>query len=330
MQKVGVGIIGVGIYGQVHARTYKQDPRVELVRVWSRSEARARKAGEKFDCAWTTRVEDMLSDDRIQILSIATPDHAHADYAVAALKAGKHVLLEKPMAESTAECRAILAARDRSGRKLMVNYHNRWYPAFLAAREAIAAGRIGQPVCGNFVLSDTISWVEGNMTWAEHSGPEWFLMVHIADLAFWMLNDQPEEVFAMARQGLLASKGFPTRDLVKATMRMRQGAVVHFESSWVLSRNWRNPVNDMWLSVQGETGRIDVSADYESITVTADKYQTPFVLLNVTEEPPIQDFISCVLEDKPVPVSGEEGMLATQAVEAVVESYQTNRVVRLG
>jgi len=110
MQKVGVGIIGVGIYGQVHARTYKQDPRVELVRVWSRSEARARKAGEKFDCAWTTRVEDMLSDDRIQILSIATPDHAHADYAVAALKAGKHVLLEKPMAESTAECRAILAA----------------------------------------------------------------------------------------------------------------------------------------------------------------------------------------------------------------------------
>jgi predicted dehydrogenase len=85
----------------------------------------------------------------------------------------------------------------------------------------------------------------------------------------------------------------------------------------------------MWLSVQGETGRIDVSADYESITVTADKYQTPFVLLNVTEEPPIRDFITCVVEDKPVPVSGEDGMLATQAVEAVVESYRTNRVVRL-
>lgn len=329
MERVGVGVVGVGIYGEVHARTYKKDSRVKLLRVWSRSKARAKKVGKKYGCAWTTSFEDMLADDEIQILSIATPDHAHAGYAVAALQAGKHVLLEKPMAESTAECRAILAARKRSGRKLMVNYHNRWYPAFIAARDAIAAGRIGKPVCGTFVLSDTISWVEENMTWAEHTGPEWFLMVHIADLAFWMLNDQPQEVFAMAVQGLLTSKGFKTRDLVKATMKMRQGTVVHFESSWVLSRNWRNPVNDMWLSVQGETGRIDVSADYESITVTADKYQTPFVLLNVTEEPPIRDFISCVLEDKPAPVSGEDGMLATQAVEAVIKSYQTNRVVKL-
>ena len=85
----------------------------------------------------------------------------------------------------------------------------------------------------------------------------------------------------------------------------------------------------MWLSVQGETGRVDVLADYENITVTADKYETPFVMLNVTEEPPIIDFISCVLEDKPVPVSGEEAMLATQAVEAVVQSYKSNKVVKL-
>jgi predicted dehydrogenase len=271
----------------------------------------------------------LLRDKRIQILSIVTPDHAHAKYALAAFEAGKHVLLEKPMAESTGECQAILAARDRSRKKLMVNFHNRWYPAFIAARDVIATGKIGRPLCANFVLSDTISWVEGNMTWAQHSGPEWFLMVHIADLAFWMLDDRPQEVFAMAAQGLLASKGFPTRDLVKATMKMRGGAIVHFESSWVLSRNWRNPVNDMWLSVQGETGRIDVCADYESITVTADSYQTPFVYLNVTEEPPITDFISCVVEDKPAPVTGEDGMLATQAIEAVVKSYQTNRVVRI-
>jgi predicted dehydrogenase len=300
------------------------------MRVWSRSEARAKKVGDRYRCAWTTRFEDMLSDERIQILSIATPDHAHARYAVAALKAGKHVLLEKPMAESTAECKAILAARECSGRKLMVNYHNRWYPAFIAARDAIASGRIGRPVCGTFVLSDTISWVEENMTWAEHTGPEWFLMSHLVDLAFWMLNDKPKEVFAMATQGLLRSKGFKTRDIVQATMKMRREAIVHFESSWVLSRNWRNPVNEMWLSVQGESGRIDVTADYENITVTADRYETPFILLGVTEEPPIKDFISCVLEDKPVPVSGQEGMLATQAVEAVVKSYKTNKVVKLG
>ncbi|MGA3168212.1 MAG: Gfo/Idh/MocA family oxidoreductase [Terriglobia bacterium] len=329
MEKLGVGIVGAGIYGEVHARTYAKDPRIELVRVWSRSEARAKKVGEKFGCDWTTCFEDLLRDKRIQILSIVTPDHAHTKYALAAFKAGKHVLLEKPMAKTTAECKAILAARDRSGRKLMVNYHNRWYPPFIAARDAIASGKIGKPLCGNFVLSNTISWVEGNMTWAEHSGPEWFLMCHIVDLACWMLNDRPREVYAMAVEGQLRSKGFKTRDLVKATMKMKQGAIVHFESSWVVSRNWRNPVNDMWLSAQGETGRIDVTADYENITITSDKYQTPFVLLNVTEEPPIIDFISCVAEDKPAPVTGEEGMLATKAIEAVVESCRKNKVVKI-
>ena len=329
MNRVGVGVVGTGAYGEVHARVYASDPRVELVRVWSRSEGRARKVGQAHGCAWTARFEDLLADDRIQILSIATPDHAHTSYAIAALQAGKHILLEKPMAQTTRECRSILATRDRSRRELMVNYHNRWYPAFIAARDAIAAGKIGKPVCANFVLSDTISWVEGNMTWAERSGPEWFLMSHIADLACWMLQDQPRQVFALAAEGLLRSKGFKTKDVVKATVEMRWGAIVHFESSWVLARNWRNPVNDMWLSVQGETGRIDIVADYESITVTSDKFQTPFVLLNLTEEPPILDFITCVIEDKPVPVTGEEGLLATSVIEAVVKSYRTHRVVRL-
>ena len=329
MAKAGVAVVGSGIYGEVHARTYSKDPRVELISVWSRSASRAKRVAQKYGCKATTRFADILADDRIQALTIATPDHAHTDFAIAALRAGKHVLLEKPMAKTSKECEAILAARDRADVKLMVNYHNRWYPAFLAARKAIADRKIGRPVCANFVLSDTISWVEGNMTWAEHSGPEWFLMTHIADLAFWMLQDRPKEVFAMAREGLLKSKGFKTRDLVKATMKMKKGAIVHFESSWVLGRNWRNPVNDMWLSVQGETGRVDVLADYENITVTADKYETPFVMLNVTEEPPIIDFISCVLEDKPVPVSGEEAMLATQAIEAVVQSYKSNNVVKL-
>ena len=111
--------------------------------------------------------------------------------------------------------------------------------------------------------------------------------------------------------------------------KMKKGAIVHFESSWVSSRNWRNPVNDMWLSVQGETGRIDVLADYENITITSDKFQTPFVMLNVTEEPPIVDFITCVQENKPVPVTGEDGMLATRAIEAVVQSYEKNTIVKL-
>jgi predicted dehydrogenase len=72
-----------------------------------------------------------------------------------------------------------------------------------------------------------------------------------------------------------------------------------------------------------------VLADYENITITSDKFQTPFVMLNVTEEPPIVDFIACVQENKPVPVTGEDGMLVTRAIEAVVQSYEKNKIVKL-
>jgi len=306
---------------------YQADPRVQLKSLWSPTETRRRAAAAEFGCQAADSWEDVVSDPEIDCISISTPDFAHKEYAVAALEAGKHVLLEKPMAMTTPDCMAILAARDKSGKKLMVNYHNRWYPAFAAGHEAIAAGKIGKPVSGNLVLSDTITWVESSMKWADRTGPEWFLMTHIADLACWLLDDRPAEVSAFAREGILKSKGFDTRDLVKATLKMQSGAILHLESSWVLARNWRNPVNDMNVSIQGETGRVDMNADHENITVTADRYETPFVLLDLTEAPPIQAFITCVLDDSPVPVTGEEALLATQTVEAVVLAYTENRVV---
>ena len=323
------GLIGCGAYGKVHARVYQNHPQVNLKVLWSPTRSRREASAQQFNCWAAETWQEIVDDPSIDCIAIATPDFAHTEYALASLDAGKHVLLEKPMAMQTNDCRRILETRDRSGRKLMVNYHNRWYPAFAAGRRTVQEGRIGKPVCGNFVLSDTISWVEENMCWAHQSGPEWFLMTHIADLAFWMLDDKPIEVFAMAREGLLESKGYFTRDLVKATMKLSSGAVIHLESSWILARSWRNPVNDMWLSVQGEEGRIDINADEENISITSAVYETPFVLLEHTEEKPIRDFIKCVIEDLPVPVSGEDGLLATQAVEAVVKSYSENRLVRL-
>ncbi len=326
---INCSLLGCGSYGKVHARAFKSDERVNFVSLWSPTRSRREENARLFGCRSAETWEEIVNDPSVDCISIATPDFTHTEYAVAALNAGKHVLLEKPMAMTTRDCKKIIEAKDSSGKKLMINYHNRWYPAFIAGRDAISSGKIGKPVCGNFVLSDTIAWVEDNMKWADRSGPEWFLMTHTADLAFWMLGETPVEVFAMAEQGVLKRKGFPTRDLVKATIRMTGGAIIHFESSWILARNWRHPVNDMWVSVQGESGRIDIQADYENITITSDTYQTPFVLQELTEMVPIQDFISCILEDGKVAVTAEESLLATQAVEAVVKSYRENRVVRI-
>jgi predicted dehydrogenase len=326
---VKVGLIGCGDYGQIHARIYAHDPRVRLAALWSPNEERRAANARRFECRAVSDWHQIAEDPSLDCVSIATPDYAHAEYAIAALRAGKHVLLEKPMAMTVKDCQAIIAARDAGGAKLMVNYHNRWYPAFVEARRAIRAGEVGNPVSANFVLSDTISWVLRSMKWGARSGPEWFLMSHIADLAFWLLGDEPATVSAMAAEGVLKSKGIETRDVVKATLRMRRGAIVHMESSWILPASWRNPINEMWLSVQGETGRIDVSADQENITVAASEYRTPFVLLAMTEELPIRDFITCVVDDTPSPVTGEEGLVVTRAIQAIVRSYTEGKTISI-
>ena len=324
-----VGLIGCGDYGQVHARVYTNDPRTKLEALWSPNEERRAANARRFGCRAVSDWREIAEDAGLDCVSVATPDYAHAEYAIAALRAGKHVLLEKPMAMTVKDCASIIAARDAGGGKLMINYHNRWYPAFQEARRAIHAGEIGRPVSANFVLSDTISWVLRSMKWGGRSGPEWFLMSHIADLAFWLLGDEPATVSAMAAEGVLKSRGIETRDIVKATLRMRKSAIVHLESSWILPSSWRNPINEMWLSVQGETGRIDVNADQENITITAGEYRTPFVLLSMTEDLPIRDFIGCVVEDRPSPVTGEEGLVVTRAVQAIVRSYTEGKTISI-
>src|SRR5207237_4106429 len=103
MAKAGVAVVGSGIYGEVHARTYSKDPRVELISVWSRSAKRAKRVAQKYGCKATTRFADILADDRIQALTVATPDHAHTDFAIAALRPGQPARLETPRAKATQE-----------------------------------------------------------------------------------------------------------------------------------------------------------------------------------------------------------------------------------
>ena len=329
-QILTAGLIGCGIYGKVHAQTLMDEPEFRLKWIWSRTRSRCEAVAAQFGAEVPDEWKHMMEDPEVDFIIIATPDFAHTEYAVAALQGGKHVFLEKPMATSISECEQIMAARDGAGKKLMVNYHNRWYPPAIAAREAIKAGRIGRPVSATFVLSDSISWVTNNMRWGSQSGPDWFLMTHIADLACWVLSDRPVRVYATARKGLLASKGIDTNDLVKAQVLMASGAVVDLESSWILAERWRNRVNDMWFNVQGEAGRVDVVMDYENITITDGRgTETPFVYLDLTQAPVLKDFARAILEDQPSPVPGEEAIIATQIIAAVVESYGTGHPVDL-
>ena len=147
MSKTGFGLIGAGIVGGAwHAHVYHHMPRAELVAICDLNLARAQEVADRYGVKHVTSdYRDLLARQDIAAVSIATPDFAHREIAVAAAQAGKHILVEKPLATTVADAEAILQAVEAAGVKLMVDYHNRANPAFTAARQAVDAGELGAP-----------------------------------------------------------------------------------------------------------------------------------------------------------------------------------------
>lgn len=321
--KLGAAVIGAGIYGHVHARAYARDPRTELVCIWSRSEQRAQSAGNEFGVQGITQLECIAEDENIHLVSIATPDFAHVAPALMMLGAGKHVLIEKPMAMSSADCQTILAARDDAGVKLMVNFHNRWYPPLAHAKQVIDAGEIGEPVLCYARLSDQIIVPTEWLSWANQSGPEWFLFPHLVDLVRWLMRQEVTRVSAIGRKGVLQARGIDCYDAVQAQL-VLEGAIATIESSWILPSAWRSVI-DFKIDILGTDGKIAIEADKEGIEVTTDeRLQTPFILdPTTTERLPFEHFVDCILNDEEPTCTGEDGLAVTRIIEGLVASLHS-------
>lgn len=326
---LGTAVIGVGMYGQVHVRTYQDDPRTELKCVWSRTEANAKRVADAAGVPHVKDIRRIADDSSIDVVSIATPDFAHVEPALMMLEAGKHVLLEKPMATNTAECRRIEAAADKASGLLMVNFHNRWYPPLTKAMETVASGELGAPTHARIQLSDRIDFIRDKLTWAGKSAPHWFLMSHTMDLARFVFGLEAEKAFAFGHKGVLAGMGIDTWDTVSALVQFEGGVPVHLENSWIIPEGWRNNIIEFGAQFYCEKGRIQVFGDNEGISIASEKeHRTPLLYDFITEEFPIRHFIKCIVDGtKPEWGTARDGVMTTAAVEAVDRSLTSGTTV---
>jgi len=281
--------------------------------------------GEKYGVTYTTDLDTIVNDDRIRLVSIATPDFAHTDPAVKMLSAGKDVLLEKPMAASVEDCEKILAAKAKGGGKLMINFHNRWYPSFVKAKQSIEAGAIGGIDTAFIRLSDRIDVAAEWLSWSEKSGPHWFLFPHIVDLAIWLLDDSVCEVSAYGSKGVLSKMNIDTYDTVQAQLKFKK-SVVTIESSWILPLSWPTII-EFKSEIYGKSGCIHMISDNEGFVISSDRYQVPLLLDPITEDEPIKYFIDCVKYDVEPQPDGLAGLKVTAVIEAIEESIKTGRKV---
>src|SRR5882724_1659195 len=147
MDRLRIGVIGLGWFGEIHCEAIIGIPNLKLAALCTRTEGRLADLAKKFGVKKTfTDYRKMLADPDIDAVSIVTMWDQHTEPAVAALKAGKHVFLEKPITSIVADARKIIAASKKAKGALQIGHICRFNPRYRAAKEAIAAGRIGKVV----------------------------------------------------------------------------------------------------------------------------------------------------------------------------------------
>jgi UDP-N-acetyl-2-amino-2-deoxyglucuronate dehydrogenase len=148
MNKIRAAVIGLGI-GRVHAEAYHALDEAELVAVCDLDDSRLRPVAERYECRAYNKVDDLLADAEVDLVSVATPHPSHADLAIRAMRAGKHVIVEKPMAVSVAQADEMIAVSQETGRMLAPVFQFRFLPPVLNMKRAIDDGKIGTPILGS-------------------------------------------------------------------------------------------------------------------------------------------------------------------------------------
>ena len=192
---INVGIAGIGFMGWIHYLAYQRVRGMKLAAVCSRNKNKLAgdwrgikgnfgPEGTKVDLSGVSGYEDyeqMLADPTIDLVDLCLPPDLHADAAVKAFKAGKHVFVEKPMALTTAECRRMVQAAEKADRQLMVGHVLPFSPEYVHARKLIDSGSYGRPIGGTFkrVISDPL-WLKDFYDPQRVGGPLVDLHVHDA------------------------------------------------------------------------------------------------------------------------------------------------------
>jgi myo-inositol 2-dehydrogenase/D-chiro-inositol 1-dehydrogenase len=185
------GLIGFGRFGQLHARGIEQTDGATLGAICTASAASAARAAEAYPAARVLREwPALVADPALDVVDVVAPNHLHAEMAIAALEAGKHVLLEKPMATSAADCRRIIEAVEHTGRLLSVGFELRLSIQWGRIKALIDEGRIGRPRYVSIGLFRH-PYRQGAAGWryASDQVGSWILEepVHFYDFAMWYL-----------------------------------------------------------------------------------------------------------------------------------------------
>ncbi|MGQ9630539.1 MAG: Gfo/Idh/MocA family protein [bacterium] len=330
MADVGVGVIGVGFFGSLHARIYSKLPGARLLALSDIDEERGGKVASELGVDFYADYREMLDRRDISAVSVCTSNAAHRAPTCAAAEAGKDILVEKPLATTLEDADAMIDTAKRCGVKLAVGHILRFDPRYIQAREVISSGGIGEPIqiwARRNILKSSGERYRGEVP------PHFHLGVHDIDLMLWFLGRPVERVYSEGTN----VEGSDGLDAVWTFLRFAGGCVGVLENCWVLPDNFPARI-DPRMEVVGTSGTITIEAGNQGLAVCdgsgmhyRDTMHWPEVSGEVRGDlrEELAHFIRSVAEDIPPAVSGTEGRATVEIALAISESLRLERPVNL-
>ena len=340
MKKLHFGIVGVGNIAPLHVAAIQAVPDAELVAVATRDAERGRAFTQKYGGFWQADYTELLQRPDVDVVAICTPHDLHAPMAIAAAQAGKHVLCEKPMARTTAECDAMIAACERAGITLGVVFQSRFEPLSLHLKRLIDEGALGRIVwnSANTIWYRTDDYYRSGPwrgTWAHEGGGVLINQaIHAIDLMLW-LTGMPDRVAAQTRTlnhaievedgaiavleyadnrlGLIqattaAYPGYTERIEVYGT----RGSAIYHKGEGRLEWHLLDPREDHVLEANISSGAAN------PMDITAAGHAAVY-----------QDFAEAIRAGRRPVIDGTEGRRSVQVVESIYQSARSSGSVTL-
>jgi len=337
--KTKIGVIGAGAFSEAHIQAILKSKNAELVAIADKDPAQAKFRAEQYGIAdWYGDYNELLAREDIVAVTLPLPDQVHKEITVAALKAGKHVLCEKPMALDLQECKDMVRAARESGKQLMVGQVGRYTPGFLEAKRLLESGTIGELFLIESEYAHDYSQIGGQGGWRVTPEREPIIGggCHAVDLIRMLMNENPYEIFAYANNMSLVD--WPIHDCSVGIMKFPSGAIGKVMTSTGCKRKYT-----MRTVVYGTKGtlvldnsssfmtlykeRFTDSAEFDGFNQQGIGLQIGVAINSHNFAAEARDFCSCLLDGRPVTTSGREGAATVAVCTAIVESFKTGEKI---
>jgi predicted dehydrogenase len=350
-KKIRFGIIGAGNIGTSHVKVMKQISDIEIVSVTDVLVSKAQKLADDYEILHVCdSAEQLLSNDEIDAVVIGVPNKWHAPLAVQAMRSGKHVILEKPMALHVKDAKEILKIQRETGQLLMIPHQMRWEWLAMQIKEQVDAGALGR------VYNAKAGWyrrkgIPGWGTWFTQKsesggGPLIDIGVHLLDLSLYLMgNPKPVSVYGstyaefgpkkrgIGTWGTPDWKGiYDVEDLATALIKMEDGSTLSLEVSWAVHMDTDN---SPFVHLMGSEGGASMRSKRGKLLFENDNRATEIELIQPADAPIgarerlHHHFIECVREGKQPLTSAMTGYTNNLILEAIYESSRTGHEVAL-